>query len=267
MKRGVGEHLWTQLLGDQTRQSFGQPHPHASDALGAQAYGRGEHEARAIGLEQVHGTDVRPEPPLNQVDDVAERLGGVAALRHQPADFFERPEKGTLVETDAGAGHVHENGSEQESCPGPQRKRADFTGIAQANANICVDALERTTVLSVRARRGRIADGRSVCKQFERIRIRVCAWIVGCYDDRRERTAPMADPLNEEATVEFHALVERARGEFLEMPGLRLTIPQAARLWGLDTDSCSRIIETLVGSSFLRWTPDGNVARVDRGIL
>jgi hypothetical protein len=117
------------------------------------------------------------------------------------------------------------------------------------------------------ARRGRIADGRSVCKQFERIRNRVCCWIVGCYDDRRERTAPMADPLNEEATVEFHALVERARGEFLEMPGLRLTIPQAARLWGLDTDSCSRIIETLVGLSFLRWTPDGNVARVDRGIL
>jgi hypothetical protein len=77
----------------------------------------------------------------------------------------------------------------------------------------------------------------------------------------------MADPLNLEATVEFHALVERARGEFLEMPGLRLTIPQAARLWNLDADSCSRVIDTLVGASFLRWTADGNVARVDRGTL
>jgi len=83
----------------------------------------------------------------------------------------------------------------------------------------------------------------------------------------KERTAIMADPLNLEATVEFHALVERARGEFLEMPGLRLTIPQAARLWNLDADSCSRVIDTLVGASFLRWTADGNVARVDRGAL
>jgi hypothetical protein len=77
----------------------------------------------------------------------------------------------------------------------------------------------------------------------------------------------MADPLNLEATVEFHALVERARGEFLEMPGLCLTIPQAARLWGLDTDSCSRIIDALVDVSFLRWTSEGNVARADRGTL
>ena len=77
----------------------------------------------------------------------------------------------------------------------------------------------------------------------------------------------MADPLKLEATVEFHSLVERARGEFLEMPGLRLTVPQAARLWGLDADSCSRIFDALVGASFLRWTADGNVARVDRGTL
>ena len=77
----------------------------------------------------------------------------------------------------------------------------------------------------------------------------------------------MAYPLDLDTTVEFHALVQRARGEFLEMPGLRLTIPQASRLWGLDTDSCSRIIDALVGSSFLRWSADGTVARVDRGTV
>lgn len=77
----------------------------------------------------------------------------------------------------------------------------------------------------------------------------------------------MAHQLSLDTTVEFHALVERARGEFLEMPGLRLTIPQAARLWGLDADSCSRIIDALVGSSFLRWSADGTVALVDRGTV
>jgi hypothetical protein len=77
----------------------------------------------------------------------------------------------------------------------------------------------------------------------------------------------MAYPVNVDATAEFHALVQRARGEFLEMPGLRLTIPQATRLWGLDADSCSRIIDALVGASFLRWSADGSVARVDRGVV
>ena len=62
---------------------------------------------------------------------------------------------------------------------------------------------------------------------------------------------------------DFAALVQRARGEFLEMPGLQLTIAQAARLWGLDTSACHRVVSALVGSSFLRWTRDGKVARVD----
>jgi hypothetical protein len=30
------------------------------------------------------------------------------------------------------------------------------------------------------------------------------------------------------------ALIQRVYGEFLEMPGLRLTCQQAQRLWGLD---------------------------------
>jgi hypothetical protein len=31
-----------------------------------------------------------------------------------------------------------------------------------------------------------------------------------------------------------YSLVERVRAEFIEMPGLHLTLPQAARLWGLE---------------------------------
>jgi hypothetical protein len=63
--------------------------------------------------------------------------------------------------------------------------------------------------------------------------------------------------------LEVHGLVERVRSEFLEMPGLRLTIRQASRLWGLDYATCSSVIEVLVGTSFLRWTPAGAVARAE----
>jgi len=33
-------------------------------------------------------------------------------------------------------------------------------------------------------------------------------------------------------------VLRRVQGEFLEMPGLRLTGAQARRLWGLDADVC-----------------------------
>jgi hypothetical protein len=61
--------------------------------------------------------------------------------------------------------------------------------------------------------------------------------------------------------METPALITRIRSEFLEMPGLQLTIPQAARLWGLETRACRDVIDALVESSFLRWTPQGSVRR------
>jgi hypothetical protein len=60
----------------------------------------------------------------------------------------------------------------------------------------------------------------------------------------------------------MNELAGRIRAEFLEMPGLRLTVTQASRLWGLDEGACRRVIDVLIGSSFLRWTADGAVARV-----
>jgi hypothetical protein len=60
----------------------------------------------------------------------------------------------------------------------------------------------------------------------------------------------------------MNELVGRIRAEFLEMPGLRLTVAQASRLWGLDEGACRRVIEVLVGASFLRWTAGGMLARV-----
>jgi hypothetical protein len=61
--------------------------------------------------------------------------------------------------------------------------------------------------------------------------------------------------------MDHHALVARVRSEFLEMPGLRLTVAQATRLWGMDSGACQRVINQLVGASFLRWTDGGTVMR------
>jgi hypothetical protein len=63
--------------------------------------------------------------------------------------------------------------------------------------------------------------------------------------------------------MDFPNLLQRVRSEFDEMPGLRLTPAQAARLLGLDSRSCERVINVLVNSAFLRWTPDGSVVRTE----
>ena len=63
---------------------------------------------------------------------------------------------------------------------------------------------------------------------------------------------------------ELHAIVERVRCEFLEMPGLRVTPPQAARLWGLDLRSCEAVIDALIRSAFLKRTSSGAVARLEQ---
>jgi hypothetical protein len=53
------------------------------------------------------------------------------------------------------------------------------------------------------------------------------------------------------------------RGEFLEVPGLHLTKPQVRRLWGLDSNTCDALLDTLVDRGFLRQTNNGTYARVD----
>jgi len=52
-------------------------------------------------------------------------------------------------------------------------------------------------------------------------------------------------------------VVRRIRGEFLEMPGLRLTPEQARRLWRLDETACDAVLGALVDAHFLARTRDG----------
>jgi hypothetical protein len=55
--------------------------------------------------------------------------------------------------------------------------------------------------------------------------------------------------------------LDRVRGEYLEMPGLRLTLAQAARFWSLDPGTCARVLDALVKARFLVVTSDGLYAR------
>lgn len=58
-------------------------------------------------------------------------------------------------------------------------------------------------------------------------------------------------------------VVRRIRGEFLEMPGLRLTPEQARRLWRLDETACEAVLGALVDARFLAKTRDGAFVRHD----
>lgn len=62
-------------------------------------------------------------------------------------------------------------------------------------------------------------------------------------------------------TTSLNALLDRIRGEYSEMPGLRLTVPQALRLWGLPQDVCECVLARLVKDGFLRRTADGAFVR------
>jgi hypothetical protein len=68
---------------------------------------------------------------------------------------------------------------------------------------------------------------------------------------RPEQKRPTDDVLN------------RVQGEFLEMPGLRLTGAQARRLWGLDAAICEALLGVLVDAKFLFKTRDGAFMKVE----
>jgi hypothetical protein len=60
--------------------------------------------------------------------------------------------------------------------------------------------------------------------------------------------------------------LDRVRGEYLEMPGLRLTLAQAARFWSLDQSTCARVLDALVETRFLIITSDGLYARAGSNV-
>ncbi len=60
-------------------------------------------------------------------------------------------------------------------------------------------------------------------------------------------------------------LLGRIRGEYLEMPGLKLTLPQAQRLWHQRERECEGLLGALIDAKFLCRKSDGRYARVIPG--
>ncbi len=71
--------------------------------------------------------------------------------------------------------------------------------------------------------------------------------------------------MNVETQRGWQEVVRRVRGEFLEMPGLRLTPQQARRLWRLDEAACEKVLGALVDARFLARTRDGAFVRSHDG--
>ncbi|MDE3153681.1 MAG: hypothetical protein KGN76_01190 [Acidobacteriota bacterium] len=61
--------------------------------------------------------------------------------------------------------------------------------------------------------------------------------------------------------------VARLVAEYLEMPGLRLTLGQAGRLMGLPEAECARALDVLTRAGFLMRSADGRYGRAGDGPL
>jgi hypothetical protein len=73
--------------------------------------------------------------------------------------------------------------------------------------------------------------------------------------------------MSETLTVVTSAqLLHRIKAEYIEMPGLRLTVAQAGRLWGLDGSACLDLLERLRIERFLQRRPDGSYSRLTDGL-
>jgi hypothetical protein len=59
----------------------------------------------------------------------------------------------------------------------------------------------------------------------------------------------------------LEGILRRIRGEYTEMPGLRLTATQAQRLWGMDRAACETVLSALVDVEFLIRNRDGAYVR------
>ena len=53
------------------------------------------------------------------------------------------------------------------------------------------------------------------------------------------------------------------RAEYLDLPGLALTVPQVQRLWNLDRDTCECVLDTMLREKFLKQTADAQYVRID----
>jgi hypothetical protein len=79
--------------------------------------------------------------------------------------------------------------------------------------------------------------------------------------------APTGPEVARQNDMSFATVVDRVRLDFVEMPEMELTLPQAVRLWSLGMDDCRYVIDSLVDAGFLAWTPKRTIVRSGRDPL
>jgi hypothetical protein len=89
----------------------------------------------------------------------------------------------------------------------------------------------------------------------------VAFWLLSCCTQSNKYQKEIGMPPELQRCIED--VLRRVKGEFLEMPGLRLTEAQARRLWNLDAASCEALLGALVDANFLFRTRDGAFMRVE----
>ncbi len=56
---------------------------------------------------------------------------------------------------------------------------------------------------------------------------------------------------------DVNIILQRIKGEYWEMPGLKLTVAQAARLWAVEAPKVEGLLDLLVTDGLLRRTATG----------
>ena len=59
-----------------------------------------------------------------------------------------------------------------------------------------------------------------------------------------------------------HSAMARIRAEYLEMPGMSLTLEQVQRLCGIERSVCRMVLDSLVAMKFLHVKAGGTYARL-----
>lgn len=72
---------------------------------------------------------------------------------------------------------------------------------------------------------------------------------------------PISQIDNRSGSNARNMLVDRLRGEYEDMPGLSLTLEQAARLFGLGRAATEVVLDRLLREGFLRRTEGGQFIR------
>ncbi len=62
-------------------------------------------------------------------------------------------------------------------------------------------------------------------------------------------------------SIDFQRALNLIQMEYVEMPELKLTLRQAARLWALRAEACQQALDFLIAGGFLVRTRDGAYVR------